>query len=158
MLSERSGFTLIELLVVIAIMTMVMAVFFPNFMGARQRARDAQRKSDLSQMQKSLEMYKLDQNPQNYPASSLLSTCGGCWTSGGVATTCAPDKNIYMRKIPCDPGNVASTPYIYQLNASDSLKYTFTACLENKVDSDKDPTPAAACISSTNVSYTISEP
>jgi general secretion pathway protein G len=59
----KKGFTLIELLVVIAIIGMLSALLVPNFMGARERARDAQRKSDLKQIQKALEMYRQDQNP-----------------------------------------------------------------------------------------------
>jgi general secretion pathway protein G len=57
----KKGFTLIELLVVIAIIGMLSALLVPNFMGARERARDAQRKSDLKQIQKALEMYRQDQ-------------------------------------------------------------------------------------------------
>lgn len=153
----HSGFTLIELLVVIAVITMVMAVFFPNFMGARQRARDAQRKSDLAQMQKSLELYKLDQSPQSYPADAVLSSCGGCWSAGGVYATCAPS-NLYMRKVPCDPGSTAITPYIYKRSATDNLKYTLSTCLENAVDADRDATVEPTCAPWTNVSYTVSEP
>jgi len=37
----KKAFTLIELLVVIAIIGMLSALFLPNFMGARERARDA---------------------------------------------------------------------------------------------------------------------
>ncbi len=151
------GFTLIELLVVIAVITMVMAVFFPNFMGARQRARDTQRKNDLAQIQKSMELYKLDQNPQSYPADAVLSSCGGCWTDGGVYATCAPS-NLYMRKIPCDPGSTAITPYIYRREATDNMKYTLTACLENAVDVDRDSTVEPTCVPWTNVSYTVREP
>src|SRR3989344_6888197 len=64
-----TGFTLIELLVVIAVIAMVIVVIFPNFMGIRQRARDTGRKSDLAQLQKALEIYKQDQNPQTCPTT-----------------------------------------------------------------------------------------
>ncbi|PIU36636.1 prepilin-type cleavage/methylation domain-containing protein, partial [Candidatus Roizmanbacteria bacterium CG07_land_8_20_14_0_80_34_15] len=59
----KHGFTLIELLVVIAIIGSLSALFLPNFMAARERARDTQRKSDLRQIQKALEMHKQDQSP-----------------------------------------------------------------------------------------------
>ena len=65
----QRGFTLIELLVVVAIIGALSSIMLPNFMAARERARDSQRKSDLKQLQKSLELYKLDQALPAYPAS-----------------------------------------------------------------------------------------
>lgn len=147
------GFTLIELLIAIAIVSVIMAVLFPNFMGFRQRARDTQRKSDLEQMRKAVELYKLDRNPPAYPAALPTGICGQCWSSlvgcGG---------NIYMRKFPCDPASTAPTPYIYNIGASDNLIYTLSACLENAADPDRDPTPVPGCSSWTAVSYTVHEP
>lgn len=148
----KKGFTLIELLVVIGIMAMVIAALFPNFMGARQRARDNQRKSDLKQIQNALELYKSDQSPPVYPTTGALSVslCIQCWASAVGCTG-----NVYMRKLPCDPGSGATpTPYIYTRNASDTLRYTLSSCLENPVDPDRDPTPVPTC----GVSYTVNEP
>jgi type II secretion system protein G len=152
---KNRGFTLIEMLVVIGIITMILAVLFPNFMGARQRARDVQRKNDLSQMQKALELYKLDQSPQAYPTDGAFpgSFCSQCWSSGADC-----GGNIYMRKFPCDPGSLAPTPYIYKAAVGISpLQYTISACLENFVDPDRDLTPEPTCAASAT-SYTIHEP
>ena len=150
------GFSLVELLVVIGVLTMVMAVLFPNFMNARQRSRDAQRKNDMNQIQKGLELYKLDQNPPIYPSS--LPVCGGSWTQAGISPTCAASQNIYMRKVPCDPGSLAATPYIFTRDSGDTLLYSLSACLENPVDTDRDPTPILPSCQSTLSSYTIHEP
>ena len=149
----NKGFTLIELLVVIAVIAMVIVVIFPNFMGIRQRARDTGRKSDLAQMQKALEIYKQDQNPQTYPTTGAFDSgmCGLCWSSGADCTG-----NIYMRKLSCDPVGV-NQPYIYERNVADDLVYTLSACLENVIDSERDDTPITAC-DSTGVSYTVNEP
>lgn len=149
------GFTLVELLVVIGIMALIMVAIFPNFTGARQRARDNQRKIDVKNIQGALDLYKLDQNPPLYPTSGALGTglCGQCWSSDSDCG--ASGGNVYMRKLPCDPGGATTpTPYTYTRNAADNLKYTLTACLENPVDPDRDPTPAASCA----VSYTVNEP
>ena len=52
-------------------------------------ARDAQRKGDLDQVQKALELYKNDQNPQTYPSRIDYQTV---IVSGG-----------YMKEFPIDP-------------------------------------------------------
>ena len=148
-LEPNLGFTLVELLVVIAVIALVLAVVFPNFMGARQRARDTQRKNDLRQIQSSLELYKSDQNPQAYPTSgAFLGSCGTCWSSGSEC-----GGNIYMRKIPCDPGGIAA--YFYATpDPPDPFKYSLSVCLENLADPDRDPTPIPTCATS----YTMHEP
>lgn len=151
----NTGFTLVELLVVIAVIALVMAVLFPNFMSFRQRARDTQRKADLSQIQKALELFKQDQNPPAYPTTGGLpaALCGQCFSS---AASCGG--NLYLRKFPCDPGSgTVPTPYVYTLG-SDVLQYSIAACLENAGDMDKDTTTDSSCTSTTNVSYTIHEP
>ncbi len=146
-----SGFTLVELLVVIGVIAMILAVVFPNFMGARERARDSKRKTDLLEIRKALEIYKLDQNPPSYPANDFLNNsdlCNSCWSTGPNCT-----QTIYMRKFPCDPQT--SLPYIYNLNEADNLKYSLSACLENEADPEKDSEVAAGC---TLASYTIYQP
>lgn len=157
---NKDGFTLVELLVVIGIITMITALLFPNFMGARQRARDSQRKADLRQIQGALELYKLDQNPPVYPSGSAFADtmCRKCWSAGGSGDVCPTGSNVYMNKFSCDPGSVALTPYLYQRDTNDALEYTLTACLENVVDPDRDPTPVAACATPGYASYTVSEP
>ena len=85
------GFTLLELLVVIGIIGVLAALSLPNFMSARARARDGQRKSDLVQIQKAFELYKFDQPTPAYP--DTIPPANLCWSSGGSAATC-PAGNI----------------------------------------------------------------
>ena len=122
----KKAFTLIELLVVIAIIGSLSALFLPNFMAARERARDSQRKSDLKQIQKAFEMYKQDQASPAFPAT--LPTSNACWSS---AENCGG--NIYMNKFPTDP-NLGKD--YYYLPDNDNLTYVLCACLENKADPD----------------------
>ncbi len=139
----KKGFTLIELLVVIVILGTLSALLVSNFMAARERARDAQRRQDLRQIQTALEMYKQDQSPVSYPSS--LPSAGDCWSSsGGSSPTGGGSQDVqgvscsgivYMRKIPSDP-NKDPADYYYHRDATDTLKYTLCACLENKADSD----------------------
>lgn len=133
-LSVVEGFTLIELLVVIAIIGGLSALLLPNFMGARERARDAQRKNDLRQIQKALELYKQDQSPPSYPATGFFtSNNNSCWYNGGTGASCPSNVAIYMNKIPSDPQD--NTKGYYFTNDT-GLNYTLCACLENIADSD----------------------
>jgi len=125
----KFGFTLIELLVVMVIIGLLAGLILPNYMSARERARDAQRKSDLEQIQKALELYKMDKN--EYPVSSDPfvppgSSCGKEWKDGST---------IYMPKLPCDPQSTGEYKYKYTRGA-DKFTYTLDACLENKSDPD----------------------
>ncbi len=129
------GFTLVELLVVIAILAGLGAILVPNYMEARIRARDTQRKNDIKQIQKALELYKLNQTPPAYPTGTSgngLPTAGSAWTVSGVT---------YMNKFPADP--VPTTyQYRYVRNAIDD--YDLCTCLENNADT-QGATCAAPC-------------
>ena len=131
-LKSKSAFTLIELLVVIAIIGMLSGLLVPNFMAARERARDSQRKNDLKQIQKALETYKQDQAipvyPTQYPNSSgyQFPGTGSTWTTGGVT---------YMNKVPGDPKTVVPTPYYY-VPDNVNVNYTLCGCIENSADTD----------------------
>ena len=142
---NKKGFTLIELLVVIAIIGMLSALLVPNFMGIRERARDAQRKSDLKQIQKALEMYRQDQTLYPTATSGRFGTCGSSFNSGST---------VYMNKIPCDP--LGPTPYYYSPNNT-NLTFQLCACLENKADSDS----STSCLCgpcSSGKCYIVTEP
>ena len=69
------GFTLVELLVAISIIAIMLTFLMPNLMGARERARDAQKKQDLSSIKNALRMFYND--TQNYPALGSSLTIGG---------------------------------------------------------------------------------
>jgi general secretion pathway protein G len=147
-ISSTLGFTLIELLVVIAIIGGLSALLLPNFMGARERARDAQRKSDLRQIQKALEMYRQDQTPIAYPTATA-GRFGTCGTQFGTTT-------VYMNKIPCDP--LGPTPYYYSVD-NNNLTYTLCACIENKADSDAtNGSCSGTCPSGISKNYIVTQP
>lgn len=135
------GFTLIELLIAIVIIGILTALLTANFIGARQRARDAKRKSDLRQIQSALELYRADSG--NYPAVANVE-CGGPMTSSDGQTT-------YMQSIPCD--SLSGWPgYEYTLNVDET--YSIFACLENESDRDADVTNQC----SSGKSFTVLNP
>ncbi len=149
----KKAFTLIELLVVIAIIGSLSALFLPNFMAARERARDSQRKSDLKQIQKAFELYRQDQTDSSFPAT--LPTANQCWSSGGSGTIC-PAGNIYMNKFPADPNRVDNGGnYFYTSSAT----YVLCACLENKADPDGTTGNCDATYTcSSGKSYVVNQP
>ena len=160
--SLSRGFTLIELLVVIVIIGILASLLMVNFIGIRARARDAQRKSDLRQIQSALELYRSDSG--SYPATASFPVCGNPlrYTVSGNTTT-------YMQKIPCDPTNTASLIYRYYSPAGNNLIYTLIACLENINDQQRDlpsnkpplvdgSASIATCDGATNWSYTLFSP
>ncbi len=141
-LSTRRGFTLIELLVVIAIISILSTLLMANFVGIRQRGRDAQRKSDLRQIQTALEMYRSDNG--SYP--TVLSDCGSSFISLDGITT-------YMSKIPCDPSDDSSFAYS---TTDNGVTYSITACLENSSDSEAGASPCGGKID--RYTFTLNNP
>lgn len=72
LINKKNGFSLIELLVTISIIAVLSAVLVANFMGARERARDAQKIQDLNAIKSALRMYYNDH--QAYPLTGVPLT------------------------------------------------------------------------------------
>ena len=109
------GFTTIELLVVIAIIALLSTLAIISLQDSRQRARDAKRLTDLSQMEKALELYYID----NAQFPSVSTTEWAHSTSGNWATLEA-ELGPYMagQVLPVDPTNEDDYPYQrYQYNS-----------------------------------------
>jgi len=98
---KRRGFTLIELLVVIAIIGILATIGLVALNGAREKARDATRKSDLGQIRSGLVLYS-DDYGSTYPTGS-----------GVAATVLAALSPDYISRIPDDPQSTAATPKHY---------------------------------------------
>ena len=113
---KKRGFTMIELLVVIAILGLLATVGLVSFRTAQIKGRDAQRKNDLAQIQKALEMYSNDYN--HYPTDDYPSS-GSFVDEKGT---------LYMKEMPQDP-KFGSYPY-----SSDGTFYLLYARLENSQD------------------------
>lgn len=131
-LKKPAGFTLIELLVVIAIIGLLTTIAMVSLGGAREKARDAKRVSNIKQIQTGLEMF-YHANNSSYP------TGNGVWF-GENATSIATGTNSYMA-LPKDPEAPASH-YIYssrnssgvQTDFPNATSYTLTYTLEGKVN------------------------
>ena len=99
-LPGQGGFTLIELLIAVVIIGVLAAIGLGQFHTAQIRARDAQRKDNLSSVAKALEMYYGDQG--RYPDE--LS-----WGSSLVDPE--EPETIYMKDLPNDPSSGAKYDY-----------------------------------------------
>lgn len=116
MIKNKKGFTLIELLIVVAILGLLASIVLVGLGGARARARDARRISDLRETQNALELYYSAVG--NYPNALTNLTSG------------SPD--IGIRKLPNDPST--GSPYTYAVNGSgsDNTHYVLSAKLEQQ--------------------------
>ncbi len=124
----KKGFTLIELLVVVALIGILATLVLANLNAARERGRDAQRKSDLRNIQTALRLYYNDYD--KFPAGT--GNIKGCGTGG--ANLCIwgdpfeAGGNTYMSTLPRD------SIFYYKYTQIDADTYTLEACLENKSD------------------------
>lgn len=125
---NRKGFTLIELLVVIAIIGILASMFMVALGGARAKARDAQRKSDLRQLKAALELYAADNNDAYVTAATAVTVNG---TTDTLSAAISPD---YIKTVPVDPKNTGSN--VYKYTSAAGADYTLTATLENANDPD----------------------
>jgi len=132
----NSGFTLIELLVAIAIIAILTSIGFGTYAGVQKKSRDAQRKSDLNQLTRALELFYSDFG--RYPESLANGTIDADISAGKDPlnwgeTFDDPDGNqIYMGNLPLDP-QTSGTYYFYQSNSSGS-KFRVLTLLENDDD------------------------
>lgn len=129
------GFTLIELILVTAIFglfaTGVIAAINPSSQVAK--ANDARRKSDLAQIQRSLEAYFQDNG--RYPASSPIDYK----MNPGNKIEWGSPWQPYMNIVPKDPAS--SRQYAYYASA-DGQTYVLYASLERGTK-DPDACPGA---------------
>lgn len=134
----QKGFTLIELLVVVVIIGVLSSLLMVNFVGIRQRARDAQRKADLRQIQSALEMYRADNGL--YPIGYFYSNDANIWAS--FKNTININNTTYINNLPVDPLNDCCGPgtcadrHTYFYYSGDGSTYCLMDALESGNPSD----------------------
>ncbi|MGB3945593.1 MAG: prepilin-type N-terminal cleavage/methylation domain-containing protein [Candidatus Saccharimonadales bacterium] len=73
----NSGFTMVELLIVIVVIGILAAITITAFNGVQQKARDAQRKSDLANIAKALHRYNIENG--NFAVTGCGNGSGQGW-------------------------------------------------------------------------------
>lgn len=141
MKDHKRGFTIIELLIVIAIIGVLAAIVAVNGTASRAKARDAQRVSDIGNIQTALEAY-FEASPmgsQTYPTSTAQLVSQG-----------------YFGALPTDPTTHANYHYNPTNNGSGLYK---SYCLGAKIENTSHPAlkSSAGCNSGDATdNYTVS--
>lgn len=113
--SLRSGFTLVELLVIVLVVSIVSVVIVSNVRNSKAVARDAQRLTDLQNLQVALRLYK-DAHGR-YPSAGCGR--GNAWTGNHPSYGACPDYITGLSEfnggpLPVDPIPDARFGYIYR--------------------------------------------
>ena len=143
---KESGFTIVELLIVIVIIGILAALVIMTFSNTQKKARDADRKNDLTGISKQLEVYYADAN--QYPTLLQINDRA----QNGFIETSMKDLKSDLTKAPGSADDAtgddlvasgaAISNYQYEVTndagtACDNVgtnlcsRYTLTATLEN---------------------------
>ncbi len=144
--TNKKGFTLVELLTVISIISILTALLTVSFVSVSQRGRDAQRKSNIRQIQAALELYRADNDAYPPAVSNSIGSsttvsvaCNQPFVVGGIT---------YMQKMPCDPEGT-NVKYFYS-STSPYSTYGLVSCLDNTGDREAQATKPFAAMTDCN--------
>lgn len=129
-LKRYFGFTLSELLIVMAIIGILMSITLVGYNSYRAKARDSQRKTDLSSVEAGMESY-YTVNKQ-YPDGGCPYSSPPFDVTGFTTANSCLNQLKYLSATYTDPKNVDPFQYRYKRDAA--TKYEISAALENTND------------------------
>jgi len=123
--AKQTGFTIVELLIVIVVIGILAAITIVAYNGIQQRARDAQRQSDISTIKKALEVYYAAND--RYPPGSGSTSINGSWSTTADASWANLQTILqpYISLLPRDPISKQTSAGSYPWNASDGYDYSY---------------------------------
>jgi len=107
----KSGFTLIELLIVLVVIGILAGISLITYRGTQGRTRDAERKGDIANIVKALELYYSDNG--RYPITSgTASSINSYWYTSGDSSwnTFKTDLSGRIDTLAVDPINSPGNP------------------------------------------------
>lgn len=141
--NTKKAFTLIELLMVVSVIGILSSIVLTSISGATKKARDAERKSDLSQIQKALEIYQISHDGRYPSISGIYETSKGICNSvpcsgnnwdqtSNLITNLRDEEGI---EIMIDPLNTSNYYYLYKVDCTGGIcdSYQLQAKLEDGV-------------------------
>ncbi|MBC7543637.1 MAG: type II secretion system protein [Candidatus Sericytochromatia bacterium] len=129
---NQEGFTLIELMVVIVIIGILVAIALPNFIGATDRAKIANVKSNAHTVQTMLESYGVDFGGK-YP-TSVANLQGEAQTGAYWKALSNPFDGLTTTSLETFTGTFTNGGAVgYNMQAADNTKYFVYGSDKNKV-------------------------
>ncbi|MBE0505864.1 MAG: type II secretion system major pseudopilin GspG [Marinospirillum sp.] len=97
---RQQGFTLLEVMVVLVIIGLLVAIVAPNVLDNQDKAMVQKARADISSLEQSLEMYRLD----NFTYPSSEQGLNALVTKPSIAPEPRNYRdNGYIRRLPTDP-------------------------------------------------------
>jgi type IV pilus assembly protein PilA len=144
MTNKKLAFTLVEMIVTLSIIGVLISISAYTFSIFRKNARDAQRVSDVTQIQNALATYYRDNH--TYPDTlSFGSTLRG-------PTSSAYERTSYIEVVPRNPlisGKCTDTEYKYIVNVNNTSTYLLEFCLNSQMG---DIGPGYNCVTAQGIS------
>jgi type II secretion system protein G len=123
---KQLGFTIVELLIVIVVIGILAAITIVAYNGVQAKARDTVRSDGLRAIQDALELYKVDNG--TYPVATANPGSSGWELSTDASGTFIEALQPYMKTVPVDPVNAATTIYWYYFYSTVSTPAVNAGC------------------------------
>lgn len=150
--SSRQGFSLVELLVVTTIIAVILSAVVVSFQRANQSARDAKRKSDITELKGILENYRLETGAYPDTVTGLSGTAYDESSDGTFIEVLSP---VYKSRPYSDPLPAQGNYYYrYQKHGLPGCQYELGAYLEA---ADAQPCPSSCGITSAENYYCVTD-